>query len=136
VAGSSKGISVKNSDRFLPFLAGVGLGVGIAFLFAPCAGSTTRDRIIDATSKGADALKEQASALQNKSLGAGELGKRAWRGELDKRDKLAGGVPGQVREVLTGAAGLAQTAAQRFLDTSREAAGDALDSEVKRIQAS
>ena len=63
------------ADTFANFFIGVGLGVGIALLFAPQSGEETRERIKEKADAGKDYLKRRSCELRdsaNNMIGRGK----------------------------------------------------------------
>jgi gas vesicle protein len=63
------------ADTFANFFIGVGLGVGIALLFAPQSGEETRGQIKDKADAGKDYLKRRGSELRDSANDMIERGK-------------------------------------------------------------
>jgi len=59
-----------DKNGFSSFLLGLGVGVGIGMLFAPKAGSETRDLIKNKAGEGADYLKQRTGDIRDS---AGDL---------------------------------------------------------------
>ncbi|HTT62399.1 MAG TPA: YtxH domain-containing protein [Bryobacteraceae bacterium] len=59
-----------DKNGFSSFLLGLGVGIGIGMLFAPKAGSETRQLIKDKTGEGTDYLKQRGADLRDS---AGDL---------------------------------------------------------------
>jgi gas vesicle protein len=55
--GVERRTDLQKSDSFIPFLAGLGVGVAATLLLAPADGRKTRNRIGDIASSAAGALK-------------------------------------------------------------------------------
>ncbi len=53
-----------DKNGFSSFLLGLGIGVGVGMLFAPKAGSETREIIKNKAGEGADLLKQRAGDLK------------------------------------------------------------------------
>jgi gas vesicle protein len=62
-------------DKFANFFIGVGIGVGIALLFAPQSGEETRDRIKEKADASKDYLKRCGSELRDSATDIIERGK-------------------------------------------------------------
>ena len=65
------------ADTFANFFIGVGLGVGIALLFAPQSGEETRERIKEKADAGKDYLKRRGYELRDSANDMFERGKEA-----------------------------------------------------------
>jgi len=68
------------------FLLGLGVGIGIGMLFAPKAGSETRQLIKDKTGEGTDYLKQRSSELRDS---AGDLLNKSKDALNRQRDTIA-----------------------------------------------
>jgi len=66
-----------DKNGFSSFLLGLGVGVGIGLLFAPKAGSETRQIIKDKAGEGSDFLKQKSGELKQTANDYVDKGKEA-----------------------------------------------------------
>jgi gas vesicle protein len=124
-------------DSVIPFLAGLGVGVAAAVLFAPSAGHQNRKHIRDVANRAGDALTKRAGDLRDVAADVLTSRKRAGSAELKNDAKAVSVLKDQAQEVLDDAARSAKTVAGQIVDQSREVAHDAgksLESVGKRLQ--
>ena len=72
-----------DSDDLASFLLGVGVGVGVALLFAPHSGSETRELLKGKADEGKDYLKRRGSELRDSASEIIERGKDAINRQKD-----------------------------------------------------
>jgi gas vesicle protein len=66
-----------DKNAFSSFLLGLGVGVGLGMLFAPKAGSETRDYIKNKAGEGTDFLKQRGSEMKQTASEWVDKGKEA-----------------------------------------------------------
>lgn len=127
----------KSNPSFIPFLAGLGVGVVATVLLVPQAGRKTRNRIGDIAGRAADALKARAGNLRDRTEDLLQEGKSTWKEQEIKRRQTMSDSKGKAKEKIDGAADAAKKAAGKVVDTSKDvahSAGKKLEEGGKRLQ--
>jgi gas vesicle protein len=68
---------MEDDNKFSYFFLGLGLGVAVGLLFAPKAGSETRDLLLTKADEGKEFLKRRSNELRDTAADALEKGKTA-----------------------------------------------------------
>jgi gas vesicle protein len=68
---------MEDDNKFSYFFLGLGLGVAVGLLFAPKAGSETRDLLLTKADEGKEFLKRRSNELRDTAADAMEKGKTA-----------------------------------------------------------
>ena len=68
---------MEDDNKFSYFFLGLGLGVAVGLLFAPKAGSETRDLLLTKADEGKEFLKRRSNELRDTAADALEKGKSA-----------------------------------------------------------
>jgi len=96
-----------DKDGLANFFLGLGIGVGVGMLFAPKAGSETRDMLLSKADEGREYLKQQTSTLRDSASdlvdkGRDLIGKQKETlndaieaGKQAYREKVETNIPGQ-----------------------------------------
>jgi len=80
---------MEDDNKFSYFFLGLGLGVAVGLLFAPKAGSETRDLLLTKADEGKEFLKRRSNELRDTAVDAMEKGKTA---VTRQRDHLSAAV--------------------------------------------
>jgi gas vesicle protein len=80
---------MEDDNKFSYFFLGLGLGVAVGLLFAPKAGSETRDLLLTKADEGKEFLKRRSTELRDTAVDAMEKGKTA---VTRQRDHLSAAV--------------------------------------------
>jgi gas vesicle protein len=80
---------MEDDNKFSYFFFGLGLGVAVGLLFAPKAGSETRDLLLTKADEGKEFLKRRSNELRDTAVDAMEKGKTA---VTRQRDHLSAAV--------------------------------------------
>lgn len=75
-------IHIRRSSRIssiATFAGGVGIGLGLAMLLAPCAGRESQEWLAEKAREGVGDLKSTGHAVQERASGAIQAGKDAYR---------------------------------------------------------
>ncbi len=118
------------TDRLAIFLAGVGLGLGGALLWAPSAGDETRRRLKKGAADAADRINGTAAEAMAQ-------GKQTWADLQDRGNQTIGDLKERFRDTVDEAAGATKAAAGTLVDTSRDlahTAGRKMEEGGKRLQ--
>lgn len=79
------------------FLLGFGIGITVGVLFAPKAGSDTRQYLTDRANEGTDYLAQQGQQLKDSTSDLLEKGRKIVRDQKDKVADMASNVAGQAQ---------------------------------------
>jgi gas vesicle protein len=80
---------MEDDNKFSYLFLGLGLGVAVGLLFAPKAGSETRDLLLTKADEGKEFLKRRSNELRDTAVDAMEKGKTA---VTRQRDHLSAAV--------------------------------------------
>jgi len=128
---------LRKTDPFIPFLAGLGVGIAATIFLVPEAGSNTRNRIGEITGRAGDALKTRARNLRKATENFLQEGASAWEEQQNKRSESMSDWKDKAKEKIDDAAEAAKKAAGKVVDTSKDAAhsaGKKLEEGGKRLQ--
>jgi gas vesicle protein len=127
----------KSNSSFIPFLAGLGVGIVATVLLVPEAGRKTRNRIDGIAGRAADAWKARARKLRDRTEDLLQVGKSTWKEQEIKRRETMSDLKDKVNEKIDNAADAAKKAAGKVVDTSKDvahSAGKKLEEGGKRLQ--
>jgi gas vesicle protein len=127
----------KINPSFIPFLAGIGVGVVATVLLVPEAGRKTRNRIGDIAGRAADTLTARARNLGDWTEDVLQKGKSTWNEQEIKRRETMSDLKDKAKEKIDDAADAAKKAAGKLVDTSKDVAhgaGKKLEEGGKRLQ--
>ncbi len=79
------------------FLLGFGIGVTVGVLFAPKAGSDTRQYLANKANEGSDYLMQQGQQLKDTASDLLDKGRNVVMNQKDKVSDMVGNVAGQTR---------------------------------------
>jgi gas vesicle protein len=128
---------LRKTDPFIPFLAGLGVGVAATIFLVPDAGSKARNRIGNIASRAADALKTRVRDLRNATENLLQEGESTWKEQLNKRSVSMSNLKDKAKDKIDDAADATKKAAGKVIDTSKDvahSAGKKLEEGGKRIQ--
>jgi gas vesicle protein len=128
---------VTREDHLLTFLAGVGLGVAGALLFAPVTGAQARARIKKGADRAGDYLKERSDAIAESAEAAAARGRQAWNETVTKGKDSLDGLKVKAKDKIDDAADAVRKGANQAADRSRDfahEAGKAMEKGGTRLQ--
>lgn len=80
------------------FLLGFGIGITVGVLFAPKAGSETRQYLADRANEGSDYLMNQGQQLKETASDLLDRGRNVVMNQKDKLSDMVGTAAGQAKE--------------------------------------
>lgn len=127
----------KNNPSFMPFLAGLGVGVVATVFLIPEVGRRTRSRIDDLAGHAADAIKARARKVSDRAEDLLQEGKSTWKEKEIKRRETMSDLKDKTKDKIDDAADAAKKAAGKVVDASKDvahSAGKKLEEGGKRLQ--
>jgi gas vesicle protein len=127
----------KSNPSFIPFVAGLGVGVVATILLVPEAGRKTRNRIGDIAGRAADAMKARARNLRDRTEDFLQEGKSTWKEQEIQRRETMSDLRDKAKEKIDNATDAAKKAAGKVVDTSKDlahSAGKKLEEGGKRLE--